>query len=50
MLGMQNAMERDADEWVSLLKRADARFKIDSFRSVKGSTLSMMEVIWDQGV
>ena len=47
MLSILNARERDADDWESLFKEADPRFKFHGVKRSTGSNLAIMEAIWD---
>jgi hypothetical protein len=41
-----NGKERDAKEWVSLLKRADPRFTVDTINRPVRSKLSFIIATW----
>ncbi|KAG8526452.1 uncharacterized protein KY384_000045 [Bacidia gigantensis] len=47
MLEFHNGKERDREDWVNLLQRADERFCIVNVRQPPGSRLSFIEVRWD---
>jgi glutaminase len=47
MLGLQNAQERTTDDWKTLLKDTDSRFKITSISKPFKSFLSIIEVTWN---
>jgi hypothetical protein len=47
MLGLQNAQERTLDDWNSLFKDTDLRFKVVKISKPSQSYLSVMEVIWE---
>ena len=47
MLGMANAKERDRNDWIQLLKGADARFVFKDVQTPPRSDLSMVEVVWE---
>ena len=47
MLSILNARERDADEWQSLFKEADPRFRFLGVKRSKGSSFAIMEAIWN---
>lgn len=44
MIGTFNAKEREEEEWLSLLQRADTRLKIQGITRPAGSELSVIEV------
>ena len=46
MLEFHNAKERDADDWASLLHKADKDFNILAVQQPLGSRLSVIEVCW----
>lgn len=46
MKTLQNAQERDQDDWVGLFKRASPRFKFISTQTPRGSQLSIIEFEW----
>lgn len=46
MKAIQNANERDAEEWIALFKQADARFVLDEIKTPPGSALSMISFVW----
>jgi len=46
MLTMQNARERDRDDWISLFKRADERFNFVGVTEPEGSDLAIIEFTW----
>ncbi|KAK7963530.1 S-adenosyl-L-methionine-dependent methyltransferase [Apiospora saccharicola] len=41
-----NAQERDLNEWVQLLAKADPRFVFQRLVQLKGSALAIIEVLW----
>ncbi len=47
MLEIGNAKERDLDEWKDLLDEADARLKFRNMYQPPGSTLAILEAVWD---
>lgn len=47
MLGLQNAQECTPDDWKSLFKDTDLRFKVVKISQPSQSYLSVMEVIWE---
>ena len=47
LLGMQNAKERDIDDWTKLLKDADPRFKLEAVNMPPNSLLAMIVVAWE---
>ncbi|CAG8948659.1 hypothetical protein HYFRA_00001779 [Hymenoscyphus fraxineus] len=47
MKQIQNAKERDADDWAQLLEYADSRLKLKSILEPRGSTLAIICVIWE---
>ena len=46
MLTIFNAQERDRDEWISLFKRADERFKFVSIDHPERANLSIIQFQW----
>lgn len=50
MLELQNSREREVDDWVNLLERADWRFKFLGATLPQGSKLHLLEVEWTGGV
>ncbi|KAH7091604.1 putative O-methyltransferase [Paraphoma chrysanthemicola] len=48
MLQIANAREREMGEWKELFGKADKRFRFVGARSLEGSKLTMLEVVWDQ--
>lgn len=46
MKTLQNAQERDQDDWVDLFKKASLRFKYIGTQTPKGSQLSIIEFEW----
>ena len=46
MLEIQNSRERELDDWVDLLRRADSRFKFLRATQPQGSKLHLLEVEW----
>ncbi|TVY82896.1 O-methyltransferase aurJ [Lachnellula suecica] len=48
MKGIQNAKERDADDWEQLFEFADSRFKFQGITKPNGSTLSIVNASWDE--
>ena len=47
MKEIQNAKERDADDWKQLFQNADPRFKFCGAKKPPLSTLAIMEVSWE---
>lgn len=47
MLAFQNAKERTADDWTTLLKEADPRFKLTRLYQPRKSSLAIVEVTWE---
>ncbi|KAJ6191670.1 hypothetical protein N7519_001691 [Penicillium mononematosum] len=47
MLGLQNAQERTPDDWKSLFRDTDLRFKVMRISKPSKSYLSIMEVTWE---
>jgi len=47
MLELQNARERELDDWAGLFKQADARFKFLGGKQPPGSNLWIMEAVWE---
>lgn len=49
-IGMQmlfNARERTAEDWDELLMKADKRFKMVNINRAEGSSLGLIEVVWE---
>ena len=46
MKGIQNAKERDADDWAELFAAVDPRFKLGEIVKPSGSALSIIEAQW----
>ncbi|MCJ1311798.1 hypothetical protein MMC25_005471 [Agyrium rufum] len=46
MMTIQNSQERDQDDWISLFKRADERFKFEGVKHPEGAHLSFIEFHW----
>jgi hypothetical protein len=47
MKELQNAKERDEDDWIELFGRAHPNFKLNSVQTPLGSALSIIEVVWE---
>lgn len=47
MKEIQNAKERDADDWKQLFENADPRLKFCGAKKPPLSTLAIMEAIWE---
>lgn len=47
MMTLQNAQERDKDEWVSLFKCADERFTFAGVTQPEGSDLAVIVFTWN---
>jgi hypothetical protein len=47
MLEIGNAKERDLGEWKALFEKADSRFVFRGVEQPPGSSLSIIEVTWD---
>ena len=47
MLQLQNAKERDADDWIQLFLDTDPRFKVLVIKQPQFSKLGIIEAIWD---
>ena len=47
MLAFQNAKERTADDWTTLFKETDPRFKLTRVYQPPKSTLAIVEVTWE---
>lgn len=47
MLAFQNAKERTADDWATLFKEADPRFKINRVYQPPKSSLAVVDVTWE---
>ena len=45
-----NSRERDADDWADLLRVADPRFKLKGIKCSPGSILSVIEIVWEDGL
>lgn len=48
MLEFHNGKERDHDDWVELLRRADSRYHLIGIKQPTGSRLAVLEVGWRQ--
>jgi hypothetical protein len=48
MMTLQNAQERDKDEWISLFKRADERFSFAGVTQPEGSDLAVIVFTWNE--
>ena len=46
MKAIQNAKERDAEDWASLFQAADPRFKLEEISKPPGATLSIIPASW----
>lgn len=49
ILELQNARERDLDDWATLFERADRRFKYLGGGKPEGANLWILEARWDGG-
>ena len=47
MKGIQNAKERDPDDWSLLFRTADARFKLQEIKKPLKANLSIICAIWE---
>jgi hypothetical protein len=47
MIAILNGRERDADEWRLLFDRADSRFHFVGVKQPEGSSLAMIEAVWN---
>lgn len=47
MLQIQNAKEREVDDWKALFHEADSRFKFQGAKQVATSNLAIIEFLWD---
>jgi hypothetical protein len=47
MKGIQNARERDEDDYVQLFKSVDSRFTFDGVVRPEGSVLSVISATWE---
>lgn len=47
MIAAFNSQEREVGEWKALLAEADKRFILKGVIEPKGSTLAILEVVWD---
>jgi hypothetical protein len=47
MLEIGNARERELVEWKRLFEQADPRFMFSEMRQPPGSTLAILEVVWE---
>lgn len=47
MKGIQNAKERDSDDWTQLFKSVDSRFTNLEVISPQGSYLSIISITWE---
>ncbi|KAF7536866.1 hypothetical protein G7054_g4162 [Neopestalotiopsis clavispora] len=48
MLEIGNAKERDLDEWKSLFQQADPKFVLKGVQQPPGSSLSILEFVWEE--
>lgn len=44
MMVLNNARERDAEDWEALFKQADSRLKLETVSALPGSILSLMSL------
>lgn len=44
---VQNAKERDLEEWKNLLAAADPRYQLHEVRQIKGSILALLDIVWE---
>lgn len=49
MLELHNSREREVDDWINLLERADRRFKFLGATLPRGAKLHLLEVEWTEG-
>jgi hypothetical protein len=47
MKAIQNAKERDAEDWTSLFRLADLRFKLERIRKPTEAHLSIICATWE---
>ena len=47
MMEIQNARERDADDWARLFQEADPRFRLDEIKSPPASGLAIIVAFWE---
>jgi hypothetical protein len=48
MKAIQNAKERDAEDWEHLFKISDSRFKFQGIMKPNGSALSIIWASWEE--
>ena len=49
MLTIQNARERERDDWVALFEQADGSFKFVSATAQEDSASAVIVAIWEEG-
>ena len=49
MLTIQNARERERDDWVGLFQQADRRFKFVSVTAQENSASAVIVATWEEG-
>ena len=47
MLAIQNAREREKDDWAGLFQQADKRFKFVSINAMENSASAVIVAIWE---
>ena len=47
MMELHNAKERDREDWVEFIERADSRFVLRSIEKPASSILSFIDVVWE---
>jgi hypothetical protein len=47
MLSMSNSAEREAEDWKRLFASADKSFKWKGITEPKGSSLALIEAVWE---
>ena len=48
MLTLQNARERELDDWEEMFRQADPRFKWVGAKVKEGDSSAVIEIIWDE--
>lgn len=47
MMATSNSLERDEEDWKTLLAAADARFTLEEVKRTSGAKLDLMVVRWE---
>ena len=48
MLAIQNAREREMDDWIGLFEKADRRFRFVSATAMENSASAVIVVTWEE--